>query len=131
MRLGLTNPQILGYLLRFPRDRITPFRFELFEVQRHSFARLNAGRVAGECVNPFVFFVGHGHAVLSGIDAASDGSLLAGIVDDHNDYNYDSRDPDDCERKNCIRGLLQLIRCRRSGESQTKNADKRYAPNVF
>jgi hypothetical protein len=130
IRSGLTDTEILGYLFRFPCQRIAAFRSDLFEMQPHSLARLNARRVAREGVNPFVLFVGHGHAVLSSVDASGDGSLLVGIVDDHNDYDYDCRDRDDRERKSCIRGLLQLIRCRRGGERYTKNANQRHAPKV-
>jgi hypothetical protein len=51
-RLGLTDAEVLGYLFRFPRKRIAAVRLNLFALQGHLIAWVDAHRVAGQRVNP-------------------------------------------------------------------------------
>jgi len=130
-RSGRTGAEILAYFFGFPRNSVATLRFDFFEVHRQALAGLNARRVAGKQVNPFVFIAGHQDPVLVRNDTSCNRPIGRGLVDKDNGHDNEDSDNGNGSRQSAVRVRLQLIRVGRRGECHAEKADQRYAPKVF
>jgi hypothetical protein len=81
---GLTGAEVLRYRFCLPGDSLAGIlRLDSLALQSDAIARLDAGRITGESVKPFVLLVGHAHPVRCGDDTSRNRSLFGRLVNDH------------------------------------------------